>query len=55
MEVYIDKSVHSQIILFYEAAMRKHITGRMVHRSFVYMMFVIAYSTNRLDKTWSIH
>ena len=26
MEVYIDKSVHSQINLFYEAAMRKHIT-----------------------------
>lgn len=26
MEVYIDKPVHSQIILFYEAAMRKHIT-----------------------------
>ena len=26
MDVYIDKSVHSKIIRFYEAAMRNHIT-----------------------------
>ncbi len=62
MDVYIDKSVHSKIIRFYEAAMRNHITldentiNRKIDRVYEALEklgdYAYIYSLARLNQEW---